>query len=329
MLAACKECARQIHAGGFDLLLAHGCRFYLMPFVGRYVRLPRAVYLQEPNRYLYEARPALPWIGIVRRKSEPLGEFLRRSVTQDLLLPLIRQSARDEWLNARAYSSLLVNSYYSREVVLRAYGRDATVCYLGVDTEHFGPLNLVREPLVLGVGSLTVTKGVDSAIRALAWLEGARPRLVWIANSGNDMYAEKMRHLAASLGVDFSIEAGVSDERLAEWLNRASLMLYTSRLEPFGLSPLEANACGTPVVAVAEGGVRETIRHGVNGLLVGREPSLIARAVGTLLADPGLAQSMGEQAVRYVTEEWSLERSIDRLEKHLRQTASMAGGRKQ
>jgi len=45
-------------------------------------------------------------------------------------------------------------------------------------------------------------------------------------------------------------------------------MVYSARLEPFGLAPLEANACATPVVAVAEGGVRESIRNGVNGVLI-------------------------------------------------------------
>jgi glycosyltransferase involved in cell wall biosynthesis len=55
-----------------------------------------------------------------------------------------------------------------------------------------------------------------------------------------------------------------SDENIVELLNRAAVMVYSARLEPFGLAPLEANACATPVVAVAEGGVRESIRNGVN-----------------------------------------------------------------
>jgi len=71
----------------------------------------------------------------------------------------------------------------------------------------------------------------------------------------------------------------VSDEELVEVLNRATALVYTSRLEPFGFAPLEANACATPVVAVAEGGVRETMRNGVNGILVDREPEPIAHAL--------------------------------------------------
>ena len=91
----------------------------------------------------------------------------------------------------------------------------------------------------------------------------------------------------------------------------------SSRLEPFGFAPLEANACGAPVVAVAEGGVRETVRDGLNGFLVDDEPDAIARAMDRLLSDPKLAKSMGERACEYVQREWNVERGVDRLEAYL------------
>ncbi len=73
-------------------------------------------------------------------------------------------------------------------------------------------------------------------------------------------------------------------------------MLYTSQLEPFGLAPLEANSCGTPVVAVAEGGVRETIKDGLNGFLVDDEPEAIAQAIKLLLSDAELARTWATAA---------------------------------
>jgi glycosyltransferase involved in cell wall biosynthesis len=105
-------------------------------------------------------------------------------------------------------------------------------------------------------------------------------------------------------------------------LNKAALLLYTSRLEPFGFAPLEANACGLPVVGIAEGGIRETIRDGVNGFLVDPEPESIARAAESLLDDLGLARRLGETAVDYVRREWSVEDSVTRLETILLQVAS-------
>ena len=74
-----------------------------------------------------------------------------------------------------------------------------------------------------------------------------------------------MRSLAESHEVTFDARRSIDDSELVETLNRATAMVYAPRLEPFGLAPLEANACGLPVVAVAEGGVRETIIDGVNG----------------------------------------------------------------
>src|ERR1044072_1506151 len=104
-------------------------------------------------------------------------------------------------------------------------------------------------------------------------------------------------------------------------LKRAALFIYSSRREPCGLAPLEANSCGTPVVAVAEGGVRETIKDGLNGFLVDSEPEAIARAIYRLLSDTALARAMGARACEYVKREWSMSASIARLEEHFFQVA--------
>jgi glycosyltransferase involved in cell wall biosynthesis len=100
------------------------------------------------------------------------------------------------------------------------------------------------------------------------------------------------------------------------------LLLYTSRLEPFGFAALEANACGLPVVGIAEGGIRETIQDGVNGFLVSPEPESLARAAQSLLRDLGLAKRLGETAADYVQREWDVEESVSRLETILLQVAS-------
>jgi glycosyltransferase involved in cell wall biosynthesis len=328
MERACRRTAEEIHAGGFDVLLAGPCRLFGMPFLVRHLRVPSVVYLQEPNRYLYEAgllgEAPLPWIGTARGgvvREKRLGRFLADAVQWQVL----RSMAREEWLNARACTALLVNSYYSREAVARSYGVDARVCPLGVDTERFRHLGLERGRFVAGLGSFDRIKGVDLAVRALALLPEPRPPLVWIANSGDGAYREETARLAEELGVRLEVRMRVPEAELVETLNRAALLLYTSRLEPFGYAPLEANACGAPVVAAAEAGVRETVRDGVNGLLVEREPAALAAAVRRLLDDPCLARRLGEQGERHVREEWSLERAIDRIEAELRSAAARPG----
>lgn len=210
-----------------------------------------------------------------------------------------------------------MNSYYSRESVQRAYGRASKVCYLGVDSSLFRNLGKKREGFIVGLGSFCPAKGIDLAIKAIALLEEPRPKLVWIGNGGMMEYLEDMKRLALSVGVEFEAKNTIPDSELVDILNRAALMLYTSQLEPFGLAPLEANACGTPVVAVAEGGVRETIKDGLNGLLVDDEPEAIAQAIKLLLSDAELARQMGERGCQYVQQGWGLEKSVDRLEENL------------
>src|SRR3979409_898978 len=131
-----------------------------------------------------------------------------------------------------------------------------------------------------------------------------------------------MRELSFLSGVDLRVRMAVSDAELVAILNKAALLLYTSRLEPFGFAPLEANACGLPVVGVAEGGIRETVQDGVNGFLVDREAESSACAANSLLQNPALARQMGENAAVNVQRNWNVERSVDRLETILLQTVS-------
>jgi glycosyltransferase involved in cell wall biosynthesis len=105
-------------------------------------------------------------------------------------------------------------------------------------------------------------------------------------------------------------------------------MLYTSRLEPFGLAPLEANACGTPVVAIAEGGVRETIQDGVNGFVAADDdPVALGRLVSQLTSSPARADELGRRALAHVRERWGVSRSIDEIERHLREVVAAGASR--
>jgi glycosyltransferase involved in cell wall biosynthesis len=321
----CNQSAKEIEAGGFDVLFANGCLLYNMPHIVRYARGPKVVYLQEPYRSFYEARPVLPWVGRVEGREVPWFRRAGHYVSDQLQLQAFRVQARKEWAAAHVCDRILVNSHYSRESVLRAYGCEAKVCYLGVDTSLFYNQRRARENFIIGLGSFTWTKGIDLAIRAIALLPEPRPPLVWTGNGGVPDYEQAMKHLADSLGVDFESRKLISDAELVEMLNRAACLVYTSRLEPFGLAPLEANACGTPVVAVAEGGVRETVKDGFNGLLVESEPEAIAEAIARLLGDTEMAGRMGERGCEYVQQEWSIERSVDRLEENLLQVVGSGG----
>ncbi len=241
--------------------------------------MPTVLYLQEPNRLLYEAQfqhggEGLPWVRFFPPSAARRGiTGWRRRATlfaheiskQDAM----RTRARAEFTNARSFGVILCNSLFSREGILRSYGLDPKVCYLGIDIETFRPCVESKERFVVGLGSFLYHKGIDLAVRAIATIEpSARPDLIWIGNMVDQGHLRELAELANSLGVNLIPRIMVSTDELRDVLGRAAAMIYTSRLEPFGLAPLEANACGTAVVAVAEGGVRETVHDGINGMRV-------------------------------------------------------------
>jgi glycosyltransferase involved in cell wall biosynthesis len=312
----CKKCAEEINPGGFDLLFGNACCYYRVASIARYVEIPTILYLQEPFRALYEALPKLPWLALDPLPGRKVFSYWRslRFVTNLIDVQALRVQAREERRSAEAFDRILVNSLYSRESVFRAYGLDSRVCYLGIDTGLFKDMGFQRENFVIGVGAFTWEKNIDFILRSLAKIRKHRPKLVWVGNVASDPYLRELVLLAQELNVSFEAKIRIDDEELVQLLNRAKIMVYAPHLEPFGLAPLEANACGLPVVAVAEGGVRETVVDGVNGILVAHDHDCFASAVEQLRQDEQYWQRLSGQSRCLVEQRWSLEAAIDRLE---------------
>jgi glycosyltransferase involved in cell wall biosynthesis len=318
----CRICAEEIGRGGFDILFANCCVFFRTTPIARFVSIPSVIYLGEPYRWLYEALPRLPWLAPPDRGASLIkASTLKAAIVDWKLISNLRLQAREEFENAAGFSGILVNSYFSRESVLRAYGLDADVCYLGINSDLFVDKNLDRTHSLVGLGSITPEKNVRLCIEAVGKVSAPRPTLIWVGNIADKGYVDEMKALAHSRDVVFEAKVGVSDSELIDILNHAIALLYAPRLEPFGLAPLEANACGVPVIAVAEGGVRETVVDQVNGLLVENNPVAMAEAIARLSSDPSLTRKLGAKARHAVKENWDLNAAIDRLEQKLVQYA--------
>ncbi len=315
-----EKAGAEIDRGGFDLLFANTCMHFHAPFIGRYVKsMPKALYVQEPNRPLYEPMPRLLWLppseektrGLSLRSIKARGRYYVESHSAGI-------RGRAELENAQSYDSLLVNSFFSREALLRAYGMNSRLCYLGIDPDLFEFKNLPRENFVIGVGTIGPSKNIKLAVEAVGRVpKNVRPSLVWVGNMSDDVYLNEMVALAQQLDVDFQPKQMIPDAELIDLLNRAKASVYAPRLEPFGYAPLEANACGTPVIGVAEGGVRETVEHMVNGLLVEHDPDAMAAGIERLMTDEPLRANLGETAYRLVREKWTMDAANDRLEHEL------------
>jgi glycosyltransferase involved in cell wall biosynthesis len=307
----CMACAADINKKNFDVLFANSCQFFFNSFIGRFVTIPSLIYLGEPNRMLYEAYPNQMWIAPYKLK-------LKKLFKEMCWANFYRVVIREEIANFNAYDKVLVNSYYSNESIIKAYGKGGNVCYLGIDTNLFKVIpNENKLPIVIGLGTIYHTKGIETAVEAIGKMKHNKPKLIWVGNGSDGNYKTQINLLANSLKVEIEFLEFIDDDALVRLLNQATCMLYTSKLEPFGLAPLEANACGCPVVGVAEGGIRETIKHELNGYLIERDAQKIAAYLDKIFANKELSNSLSQNAIKNIEVNWSAERGIKNIETEL------------
>lgn len=298
------ECVKEINEIGFDILFAASCGFSYMPYISIYADIPKVVYLGEPFRWHHEAIPENPWIApynSIRIKK------IKRLYFDYLINYAKRLRVKKEIEAAKAFDRILVNSLYSRESVLRAYGLESNVCYLGLDDSVFYKKLNIKGNYVIGMGTISRTKGLHRAIEIVGSLpEEIRPELKWIANGTDNTYEKEVVLLALNHNVRLTFFKDITDEELKQLLSGAIVMIYASVLEPFGLAPLEANACGTYVVGIAEGGIRESIVDGENGSLVkGYRVNELRNLIINFVLNPDYATKMGNKAQEFVKQNWN------------------------
>ena len=104
----------------------------------------------------------------------------------------------------------------------------------------------------------------------------------------------------------------------------ARLVTTAGQFERLGLAPLDAIACGTPVVAVHEGGFFETMVDGVTGFLLDRDAQSVSDAMQRLLDNPRLAADMCQQGGRMVEQRWTWKTAVDHLEEHFHEIGQVS-----
>ncbi len=308
-----KQTAEEINSRGYDFVHldqhpgAH--TMGLLPFL----KVPSVVYSHEVSSVRYK--------GIVNSGTySGLKGIYRRFC--DLAIHTERQMMEQYGVRRMPYASLiLVNSDHTKDLFFHVYGRLARTSYLGVDHERFKPLNLTREHTVLSVGRLVKPKEHQLIIRAVAQIQKfERPRVV-IATPESETKSKtpmEIQRLAKELDVELVIAWNPGDRELVRLYNTALAVVFVPIMEPFGLVPLEAMACGTPVIGVKEAGIRETVVDGETGFLVERRPEAIAEALRKLSADAALRNEMGQRAVRNILECWTWPVAIDRYEREVK-----------
>ena len=309
-----RELARKVDRGGYDVAFIHHCSVSQAPFLLRYLKTPSVFYSGDPPRGLYEPpihrdytverRPALlrlrdAWYAPARFIGDRMYNSRLKGVYEK---------------NMKYVHVLMANSNYSLETFYKLHDVRAHVIHPGVDTETFKPIDLEKENIVLSVGGIEPIKGHDFVIESLSCVERQiRPELHIVGNRGYGVEKKYLMSLAEKLHVDLVFEENVCEEHLVHLYNRAKLTLCGAVMEPFGLTPVESMACGTPVVAVREGGFRESVSHGEVGYLSDRDPARFGGYVRKLLLSHEERENFSVNARQHVLRYWNVQRVREQL----------------
>lgn len=213
------------------------------------------------------------------------------------------------------------------------YGADPAkirVAPCGFDRDELWPLGRVAArahlkldvdtPLVVHVGRMVQRKGVDTAIEGFARMiqdHGIASRMIVVGGESDDPDPQltpeigRLQTLAEELDVahlvTFTGRRGRHELRY--YYSAADVFITTPWYEPFGITPVEAMACGTPVIGSEVGGIKYTVVHGQTGFLVPpNEPQVIGRRLAELLARPQLRDRMGQAALKRANQLFTWER---------------------
>jgi len=209
----------------------------------------------------------------------------------------------------------------SARTELQALGlRDVTDVGEGVDLAGYGPpAEGERDPdLLLYLGRIKKYKGLDVLLRTVASLAPRHPGVrLEVAGSGDDV--PRLKALAKSMGIESRVVflGRVSEEDKIRLYRRSSVALNSSLKEGWGLTSIEANGCGTPVVASDVPGLCDSVREGETGFLVPfGDHVAMAERVGQILSDPELASRMRASSLAWAAEH-TWDRVADRTEEVL------------
>ena len=195
---------------------------------------------------------------------------------------------------------------------------DVRVIYCGIDTVRYTPSPALRapRPTFAYLGRLKRYKGVDLVLRAFAAMRRT-DGILEIAGTGD--YRPELERLARSLDLGERVRflGFVSEAQKVALLRRAWALAFASPKEGWGITNLEAAACGTPVVASSSPGLRESVRDGETGYLVPHgDTAAMAAALDRIAASRELVQALGARG-RQFAETFTWERAATDTEAHL------------
>lgn len=226
--------------------------------------------------------------------------------------------------------AIIANSKFISEEIKKVYGRkDAVVCYPGVDFNEFKPLPhhqseyviekfSIRRPFLFSTNRHESHKRLEWLIEILPLVVREYPSVTLVLTGAfTKFYTPFLRRLAKRLNVEKNVvfTGAISERDLVSLYNQSDLYLLSSPQEDFGLGPVEAMACGTPVVAWNYAGPRETVVDGATGYLAHLyDLGDFAEKILRILSDAKLQKIMKVKCLVHVRQKFTWKHHVNKLE---------------
>jgi glycosyltransferase involved in cell wall biosynthesis len=276
-----KKIAKIIDSRKYDIVLVHSDIYTETPYILRFLETSSVYHCHEWLRIVYEKELSFNSdVVFVKKWYEYLTRKFRKYVDKK---------------NAEGADKIIASSSFVQTQVKMAYEKKARVCYPGVDSKIFKS-KARKKRQVLIVGGKNKIKGYYFAEEIVSKVRrDIRPELVVLGFRKGERFIER-------------------DNQMAKIYSESLTTLCLSSNEPFGLMAIESMACETPVLAVDEGGFRETVVDGVTGFLLPRDPKVFVKKIEYLIANPKVAKKKGKAGRKHVMKNFSWERHGKQVE---------------
>ena len=260
--------------------------------------VPHVAYIHSPMRYAWDL------FFDYRKRSGKLTRFF-----MNRWIPALRQW---DFISSQRIDAVVANSNYIARRIKKFWNLDAKVVYCPINTERFFPADVEPEDFYVAFSRLVPYKRIDLAVSACKKLG----RKLVVIGAGSEM--ENLKKLAGN-DKNILFAGRAEDSEVRSYLQRCRALIFCAE-EDLGLTPLEAQACGRPVIAFGKGGALETVIDGKTGIFFDKQET---DSVASSILEFEQLDSKGtfkkEKIISYARQ-FSIEKSLEQFQKIIKET---------